>query len=826
MPKITLKHPAFSSAAAPVVTPPQPPLSPRPAMSAELTALPSRKRSSDSSTPLERPRPPALRPSAQGAAARVPVVSQMDEESRNCAVPVTEQSAIGYPAGRRRRLATKTSPGPMTGVDPAGKAQAIDPLAPPSLPPRSLANHVFSRAPFRDKDHPELIEKRYAVLNEDGSFDQTKCDERWECRNVTFDGEFEGMMKNLKGEGGHEESLSRLKEQGRLEIDEMIHNREPPSLKQYQSTELKRSHCQSTEQWKQLKKEGMARGVTLIDYKKQEPWTLGPVCARIAVPPGGEQAYKDKLGQTAFDNFAIEMKIRRSMVKGSLTKAGTWHAALYGCGIAQLFNGAKPGEEFHFVYANAVVEMSHPERGTHLEPMPLCVQIKKVPRGKQPLAWYGDGWFESRPQFQQVSQGGQIDDGGQQQFWDERLSKLPHPENRTVLAKMKRALYGTSVRRTDWRQDPELPEARAHAGAALDFVEQLRQPLTDWLREHDSVTGAPEERVQNLAYAAAEMIVPLSSVDAESASRPDPSRLKPLMQQLLDFPVQMDGRKPLGSGALRLKFDSIGHLDNRLDLIQLNAAAEAQLSRIRTNPSEFRKRLGVMQQSIINPANRLLDWFGPRSAREWAVQHAPLPESGATETEVSMLLTQLTQEGWPKVGQNLVRPLLRQMLDLPVMYVKTKSLLGEYLDELKSPEFDDAAKKRWHARIGGINDLPDDEVRAAIMYLWNDSIPKIEQKRNWSKSVKNKKVSAAGYPLNQMVRLCAHWNKPEALQQWLDATDPGPNATVVLEDRWLKVLDGLKKKFPLESHPNLVRTKLLFTQLLEHRDGVRAASSR
>jgi len=179
VPKITLKHPAFSSAAAPVVTPPQPPLSPRPAMSAELTALPSRKRSSDSSTPLERPRPPALRPSAQGAAARVPVVSQMDEESRNCAVPVTEQSAIGYPAGRRRRLATKTSPGPMTGVDPAGKAQAIDPLAPPSLPPRSLANHVFSRAPFRDKDHPELIEKRYAVLNEDGSFDQTKCDERW-----------------------------------------------------------------------------------------------------------------------------------------------------------------------------------------------------------------------------------------------------------------------------------------------------------------------------------------------------------------------------------------------------------------------------------------------------------------------------------------------------------------------------------------------------------------------------------------------------------------------------------------------------------------------
>jgi len=86
----------FSGAPASVPGPASP-SSTRPSVSAALTALPSRKRPIDSSTPPQRPRPPALRPAAQPA---VPVVAQMvflrpDGELH----PLASFALLGPPSG-------------------------------------------------------------------------------------------------------------------------------------------------------------------------------------------------------------------------------------------------------------------------------------------------------------------------------------------------------------------------------------------------------------------------------------------------------------------------------------------------------------------------------------------------------------------------------------------------------------------------------------------------------------------------------------------------------------------------------------------------------
>ncbi|MET0383679.1 MAG: hypothetical protein ABW032_09695, partial [Burkholderiaceae bacterium] len=553
-----------------------------------------------------------------------------DEEESDGVVLLTEQSAIAYPAGHRDVEAEPSAP--VTDVGPVGKGKTkeIDPPARPPLPPRSLLPEVLNRLPFRDKDDPELLDKLYAVLNEDGTVDQTRCDEAWECRGVIFDSQFGGMMKRLRGAVGHEEHLLRLQEQGKSDMAAMIHNGVSSSQKRYQSTELKRSHCQSTRQWNKLNegklknKEEPVRGVTLNDYDRQEPWTIATICARIPVPPGEVKSYKARLGESAFDDFAVTMPIAPSTVEGSMTQPGTWHAGLYGCGVAQFFNGAMPDEDFHIVFANTLFVMWHPRRGRHLEPAPTAIQIKTVPLKKQLLAWYGKGWFESRPQFHYILPSDDINADNQQINFDRRLGDL-NAGDRSILSKMKTALYSIHNRRISWhlnRRDQELLEARAYLGPALKFVERInssKQSLEEWVQNHDTGIGTSDEkRVRTLAQAATDVITvssPSGGAQSQSASQADPSRLEPLMQQFLGLRVQMAAGQPLGSGLLRVRVDSIVHPDNRLELIQLKATCEAQISRIRAMPSEFRRRVKKIQKSIIDPTNRLLAWFGDRSAR-------------------------------------------------------------------------------------------------------------------------------------------------------------------------------------------------------------------
>lgn len=783
-------------------------------------------------------------------------LDELSLHSSIAAMHITEQRAIAVPAGRVRSYAADAAA-------PASGSMEID-AAPSPLPPRSLDIEVLRRLSMRDKDNPELIDSRFALRRSDGTLDQTKCDPRCKYLGVTFDDDFKAMVKAWHA-GESTQVLMELARSVKRNFVAMINNETPPSLDQYLATELEQTHCHSTRQWTNLNrglKEGeRPHGVTLCDYGKQNPWSEAIPCARIAVPPGADakQAYTDIFGETAFDDYAVEVLVKPSEHDGSNAQEAQaqgehWHAALYGCGIAQLFNGAEPGERFHIVFANAKVRISDPENGRHEDAVPMAIPVAQVPRNKQPLAWYGEGWFETRahlfeePQasgddaapfeidavinlhevasgVEQVdetamSSAEEPDDSHLRPFVD-RLHNLPSGHNRRTMSNLARELKA-AIPADGYRRDRNnplrkkwAPVVRAHLVRTLDFMERLDRPAIAWLSEHDDPALNPDDRISRLLDAAA-----LTGLPYRHNTSSDLWRLKPLMQHLLGFPVRISRADPLDPATLNLPLEGIAHADNFLEMIRLKATLEARI--VPPNPrleGRRREQAREMQQHVINPAARFLRWVGARSARDWAAGLLPAVQAARSEEDVYTLSRHLKGSGLHETTVIHCKPILRQLLDLPPMHatrITTTSPLSEHLDRLGGDDFD---IEEWETNIAGFSELPDDEARASLMRVWTKLVDPITRAANrMDKRTRSKRMDVVKLSTRQAVALYKHWNEPQSLTGWIRQHDSGFDVEKTMDQRWVHLLGKLREELPSVDNRKVNHSKELIVALLEHID--------